>query len=251
MSLSFLQKIGLSVQESLIYEILVKEGELPFSQVIVKVGLKRPTVYKLLYSLQEKGLVDVRDVKKKLHARPQPPEKLLKIADASYKDIELTRQSLLSFLPGLNSLYINSTEKPVVKTYEGIEGLKEIYEDLLNEGKPIYALVQAATVEPELYEWLTTTFVRKRIKAKLHVKALVASSKASKVYVDKSKQEYRTAKLIDGEKFPFQHEVEIYGDKVAIIHYKRDEPLIGIVIHHPQIALTMRAWFDLAWGNVH
>jgi hypothetical protein len=43
--------------------------------------------------------------------------------------------------------------------------------------------------------------------------------------------------------------VDIYGDKVAFINYKKGEALIGVVINHPQIAETMRAWFELAWAG--
>ncbi len=73
----------------------------------------------------------------------------------------------------------------------------------------------------------------------------------SREYVEKSVEEFRTSTMIDSELFPFEHEIDIYGDKVAIINYKKDEPLIGIVIHHPQIAKTMQAWYDLAWNGVH
>lgn len=247
MSLAPLQNIGLSELEAKIYELLIKNGETPISQVISETRLKRPTTYKILYSLQDKGLVTIYDVKKKLHARPESPAKLLELADKRSEIVEQARGSLQAFLPSLTSLYIQSTEQPVVKTFEGINGLKKIYENILLEGKPIYALVQAQNVEDELYKWLTTTYIRKRVRLKLHVRAIVASSKASAEYAQKSKEEYRITKLVDSSKFPIEHEIDVYGDKVAFIHYAKNEPLIGVVIHHPGIARTCKAWFDLAW----
>ncbi len=249
MSLSILQNIGLTGTESQLYELLLKLGEVPVSTLIQESHLKRPTIYKALHSLENKGLATQRDIRKKIHVRPESPVKLQEFTDRKYQQLERAKESLNALLPSLALNYTISTERPVVRVYEGIEGLKHIYEDLLVEGKTIYAILQAANVEPELYKWLTTKFVKKRVKAKIHVKAIVASSTASREYMQKSKEEYRISRMVDARRFPFQHEIDIYGDKVAIIHYKKDEPLIGTIIHHPQISITMKAWFDLAWGG--
>ena len=59
--------------------------------------------------------------------------------------------------------------------------------------------------------------------------------------------EERDSVIVSSLRFPFQNEMNIYGNKVAFIHFKKDEPLIGIMIAHPNIAQTMKALFDLAW----
>jgi HTH-type transcriptional regulator, sugar sensing transcriptional regulator len=249
MSLAFLHEIGISETEAKLYELLLKLGEVPITTLIRESKMKRPTVYKAVHSLTSKGLVKQQDIRKKLHVRPESPSKLQELAETKYKKIEQTKASLTALLPGLSLTYAHTSEKPVVRIYEGLEGLKEIYNGLLTDAKPISALVQPSTVDPELYNWLTTQFVRKRVKAKIHVKAIVASSTKSRDYVEKSPQEFRIARQVDASKFPFQHEIDIYGDKVAIIHYKKDEPLVGIVIHNQNVATTMQAWFDLAWES--
>lgn len=250
MSLTFLNNIGLNNTECDIYELLVKTGEVPVSKLIELSKLKRPTIYKALQTLEKKGLVLKRDIHKKIHISPESPAKLQQLADEKFEQIKQVRENLNSLIPGLALSYTNSTERPIVKIFEGISGLKKIYEDLLVDSKPVSAILQAATVEPELYNWLTTKFVKKRVRAKIHVKAIVASSRASKLYLQNSPKEYRIAKQVDSGQFPFQHEIDIYGDKVAVINYKKDEPLIGLIIQHPQIALTMKAWFDLTWSNL-
>lgn len=250
MSLAFLQNIGITETESSLYELLVKLGEVPITTVIRESKIKRPTVYKAIHSLTKKGLVTQRDIHKKLHVRPESPSKLQELADREYKSVENTKLNLNALLPGLALSYTHSTEKPVVQVYEGVEGLKEVYNDTITVGEPIFALLQSSVVEPELFDWLTKTYVKKRVKAKIHAKVIVASGPESRNYVEESKDSYRTTKLIDNKRFPFQHEIDIYGDKVAIIHFKKNEPLIGIIIHHPQIAQTMKAWFDLTWEGI-
>lgn len=249
MSLHPLQNIGLSENEAKIYEVLVKNGEIPVGTLIQKCGFKRPTVYKALGVLEKKGFILKRDYKKIIHVRPESPTKLALHAQEELEKVQQAKKDIDALLPALALSYTLSTERPIVRIYEGVEGLKDIYEDMLAEKKTIYALLQAADVEPELYAWLTTKFVRKRVREKIHVKAVVASSRESREYTSKNTEEFRTARIVNSKLFPFQHEIDIYGDKVAIIHYKKDEGLIGIVIHHPSIAISMKAWFDLAWGN--
>jgi len=247
MSLSYLQKLGITPTEANLYEILLKLGEIPITRLVSESKIKRPTVYKAVETLEKKGLVKTADIKKKIHVRPESPSRLTELADKESESLKEARENLLASLPALSLHYTHSTDRPVVKTYEGVDGLKLLYESILSEQKPIYALLQASEVDPELYAWLTTRYTRKRVRGKIHVKAIVASSSQSKEYVQRSKEEFRLSRMVDNKLYPFQHEIDIYGDKVAIINYKKDEPLIGIVIHHPRIAATMKAWFDLAW----
>lgn len=250
MSLRNIQHIGLTQTESHLYELLVKLGEVSVSLVIAESKLKRPTVYKALQSLEKKGLVILRDIRKKLHVKPESPTKLQDLVNEQAKKVDEAKSNLAAFLPALIMNYTHSTDRPVVKLYEGLTGIKELYEDTIRTAKPIVAVLQSSEVDPELYHWLTTSYVKKRTKAKIHAKVLVASGPISRKYTEKSKEEYRTTKQVDGKQFPFQHEINVYGDKVAIINFKKDEPLMGILIHHPRIATTMRAWFDLAWGSI-
>jgi len=250
-SISFLQTIGLSKNEANLYELLLKLGEVPIWKIQQETDLKRPTLYLSLQNLEKKGLVSKRDFEKKMHFRPESPIKLLSLAEAQYNELDRAKKDIQSILPQLTSSYIMAVEKPVVRTYEGLDGLKEIYEDLLKEGKTVYSVLQTAEVDPLLYKWLTTTFVRKRVRLGIHAKVIVASGKWADVYESLDNKELRETIRVDSDKFPIQHELVIYGNKVGFINYKKGESLIGVVITHPQIALTMKAFFDLAWigGN--
>lgn len=247
MSLPFLQSIGLSQTESDLYELLLRLGEASIATILKDAGLKRPTVYKALYSLEKKGLATKRDYNKKIHFRPEPPTKLLSLAETQYNELDRARSDIQHILPQLTSSYIMAVEQPVVRTYEGVEGIKHIYEDTLKEGQPIYAVLQTAEVNQAVYTWLTNVYVKKRVHQKIAATVIVASGQWSDEYRSQDEKELRTTRMVPSTQFPFEHEVDIYGDKVAFINYKANESLIGIVIHHPQIAKTMKAWFDLAW----
>lgn len=247
MTYSFLNSFGLTDKESALYELLIQNGEMPVSRLISLSNLKRATVYKSLYALEEKHLVIIHDVKKILHVKPEEPAKLLEFAENHMQEIQRAREDLRTFLPDMVSQFLLSVEKPVVTTFEGVKGLKQIYLDTLNEKKPIYAMLTTSAVEPELFEWLTSYYGKQRKKLGITANVIVASGSWAEEYREKDAQELRTTVMVPNDTFPFQHEVDIYGSKVAFINYKKGDKLVGIIINHPQIARTMKAIFDLAW----
>lgn len=247
MPLTFLQTLGLSKNEANLYDLLLKLGEVPVHVIVKESRLKRPTVYKTLYNLAEKDLVSQREVNKILHFAPTPPTSLLGLAETQYSALDRAKKDLQAILPELSSAYTLSVEKPIIRMFEGLEGLKEIYLDTLVEAKPIYAVVRISTIDTKLHEWLQFDYVKKRARKKIHAKVIVAYDKAAPGFIKRDQKEERTSISVPGDQFPFQHEVNIYGNKVAFINNHEDEPLIGFIIDHPLIAQTMKAWFDLAW----
>lgn len=247
MSLSYLQTIGISKSEGDLYELLLRLGEVPTSTIIRESKLKKPTVYKYLYTLEEKGLVTKRDIEKKIHFKPEPPTKLVELTQNYYETLDRTLGSLQASIPHLSQLYLHSTEKPIVSTYEGVEGIKAIYKDTLKVGEPIYALIRVEEFDPQVWEWGQKYYIKERARRKIHAKVIVAGGKIASQYRSKDVQQYRTTIEVPYNTFPFEHEIDIYGDKVAFFNYKKGDQLIGVVIQHKKIAQTMKAWFDLAW----
>ena len=248
MSLAFLQNLDLTKTEITLYELLLKLGEVPAQTLIRESKLKRPTVYKALYSLEKKGLVSKRDVLKKINFQANPPAKLLELAENKYETLNRTKEDLRALLPQLSSSYVLSTEKPIVKMFEGVDGLKEIYLDILKDKQPGYSIMQNEDINEELDDWLINWFTPRRARAKMPLKMICSASKKNGIeFKKRDLTARRFTKVVPINLFNFQQEVTVYGDKVAFIHYKKNEPLIGVLIKHPLFAQTLKAWFDLAW----
>ena len=150
-------------------------------------------------------------------------------------------------LPTLSSSYILSVEQPIVRMYEGVEGLKEIYFDILKEGKPGFSILQSEDMDNELSDFVVNIFSKKRARKKMPLKVILTSGKGAKEFLKNDIKFHRFSSLVPKDLFPFEHEVTIYGDKVAFLHYKKGEKLIGMIIKHPAFSKTMKAFFDLAW----
>ncbi|HSX40540.1 MAG TPA: helix-turn-helix domain-containing protein [Candidatus Saccharimonadales bacterium] len=248
MSLAFLQSFGLTANEIEIYELLVKLGEVPAQEIIRKSKIKRPTIYKSLLTLEKKGLITKRDLRKKIHFRPESPTKLLELAENQFRELERARSNLQAAIPVLGSNYVQSTEQPVVRIYEGREGIKNIYKDTLKEKKLIYAVESLEKFDDDVWKWANEWYLPLRPKMNIHTKVIVSSGRRARLHRTRDIKHFRVTREVPEKLFPFQLEVDVYGDKVAFINYRTDH-LLGIVVKHPLIAETMKAWFDLAWDG--
>jgi hypothetical protein len=52
--------------------------------------------------------------------------------------------------------------------------------------------------------------------------------------------------FVNPGEFPFEYEITIYGDKVAVLSLNPEERM-GLIIESPVYAKTQRAIFQLAW----
>jgi len=243
-----LSNIGLTEKSFELYTLLLKLGEVPVLTLIKESGYKRATIYKTLYSLENVGMVTKKDINKVIHFKPEPPQKLLEITERRYSDMNRVLKDIQGIIPELNSHYILSIEKPLVSTFEGVEGIKKIYEDTLKDKQSIFAVLQTSEVEPELFNWLNKVYTKKRKELGINADVILSSGYWSKGYIDQiNKNDLGSTRLVPEKEFPFKLEINIYGNKVAFINYKKGGALIGIIINNPLIATTMKAMFDLAW----
>jgi DNA-binding MarR family transcriptional regulator len=94
------------------------------NSIAFKSGLKRPTAYLILDSLQQKGLVSLVPRSRKVLFVAESPEKL---ATDLTKKQELVKVSL----PNLLAIYNVRKEKPQVLLHEGKEAVAALYEKIL------------------------------------------------------------------------------------------------------------------------
>jgi len=111
-------------------------------------------------------------------------------------------------------------------------------------------LVETSKVDPVIYDWVTTHYVKDRTRNQISVKAIVTTGDNTPIYTERDKAELRQTKVVSKSNFPFEQEINIYDDKIAIINHKAGEKLLGIIINDPSTATTFRSWFELTWKNI-
>jgi sugar-specific transcriptional regulator TrmB len=249
MSLPNLQSLGLNTNEAGIYELLLRLGEVSIADIQVESSLKRTTLYDILYNLEKKGFITKRDKNRKIHFRPVPPVKLLEMAETQFTALERTKKDIQSLMPTLTSQYISAVERPVVRIYEGIEGVKKAHMEVLNEKKEILAYVK---LNEEIDQQLTDfwpKYYSMRKKYNIFARVITPNSKGAKEYQKRDEKELRETRLVPSGKFLIDIEKDVVGNKVAFFSVTEDKQLIATVIENKAITDTERAVFELAWSE--
>jgi len=243
------QKLGLSDKESRVYLASLSLGPSPVQIIAQKAAVNRATTYVMIESLIERGLMgQVKQGKKTLFIA-EPPEHLKHLIDKELVRVEEKRRLLDSILPQLGSIIDSTHEKPKVEMFVGLNGLREIHEDILEHGWQKGTIENIASVDDARELVLFDEVARhweKMAGKKLKVRAILTQSTSTEKVPEKLKHMWEE-RFVPKEKFPFHGELVIYGDKVAALAYKGK--IIGTIIESHEIAQTLRCLFQLAWDG--
>mgnify|MGYP001585549278 CR=1 FL=1 len=143
-----LQKIGLSLNESRVYEALLQTGESNVNTISIKSKVHRRNVYDSINKLIEKGLASETFVKGERLFKPTDPERL--------KEIIKERETALdTFLPEMKQLYSSVEPEAEAYLFRGVEGVKNYLQLILQEKQPVYFIgAKAMWLDPRLKHYL-------------------------------------------------------------------------------------------------
>lgn len=250
--LEILAKCGFSDKEARLYELLLTYGQMGVHQLTeYEPNLKRTSMYAVLYDLRDKGLISQTIKGKKIQFKVSDPAFIKSYVQTQKSDLNQAENLLDAVLPDLSELLKLTTEKPIARVYEGIEGIKTIYNDTLKEGKEILSFVGLSESHPEILRWLRDHYVKKRVARKIPARVLLASSRDEETlsYIKRAERELRQVKIVAKEHYPARLEFQIYGDKVSFANHNIKNAPVGIIIENKFIASTMRSLFNLSWDT--
>ena len=106
---SLLEQLGLSKTEAKVYLCLLGEAPLPAATIADRTGTSRSSVYLVLRSLVDKGLIDAgAGYSSRYHAAP-PDRALAALLEREQQELENRRQQVEQVLPDLSTLFEQST----------------------------------------------------------------------------------------------------------------------------------------------
>jgi len=237
----YLQEIGLSDKEALVYVTLVQSEHLSVIDIAKKTKINRTTVYLVLESMQKKGLISETRVGKKVHYEAAPPERLETYIERQKIVLDERAKMLKDIIPQIKSIQRESGERPVVKYFEGKEGIISSTEELFSashENSIVYLLYPKELVEEIFSEKERAKYRQLRISKKIRSKSVYASTGGT---VKEDGTGDRVA--IDMSKYPISCDISIYDDRVRI--HTLGKKLTGIFIENKDVADTLRSIIDL------
>lgn len=238
MDIGALEEFGLSTAEAKIYVALLEWGLSKTGKIIDATKLQSSTVYHVLGSLVEKGLVSyIYKGKIKLY-QAESPESLLVF-------LEEKKRKLMELLPELKEKEQLSKQKQTAKVYEGVKGLQTAYNNILesmHRGEEYYFF---QFPRYKLKNKTIITFFR-NYHLKRSAKGIRVKGLASQDTCDIMKEVY----TLPHTKIRYLTEclptvMVIYNNKVIMLEWE-DRPT-AFVIQSDAIAHSYKKFFEEKW----
>lgn len=240
-----LTQSGLNKNEALIYELLLKSGELKAGQIAEKSPLKRGLVYKTLLSLEEIGLITKNEPKNQVAKfNAKHPSKLRDIVNNKEKEVNLAKNSIDQLLPQLSSEFSLSAGKPGVRFYEGLDGFKKALDDSLTATETIYTYVDLNKIVGESAK-INQEYVKKREKKGIKKRLLLKEKVGAKEAIGQN-TEFTSSVLLPESVKPFKTSLQIYDGKVAY-YTLREKNMISVIIEDKDIYEMHKSMFEFIW----
>ncbi len=213
-------------------------GSAPASTIGRRSGIKRVTAYALLQDLQRKQVIQSIEKGGVTNFQVVAPELLAKKLEDKYSQFK-------SALPALAALADQYHNKPRIQYFEGVAGVKEMYEDLLTSNETICAFLGTQAIAEELKEYLFEDFLPRRVAAGIRANVILSGHDDNKKYAASDKKNLKQSKIIDHDAFEMESEINLYGpNKIAIALFSGDE-MSAFIIHSPKLYKSLMSIFTI------
>lgn len=232
-----LKSLGFTDSEAKIYLTSLEAGPASVQDLAKRARVSRVTTYAVIESLTEQGLMSSVEKGKKHLFFAESPERLTSFVHNRLSAMEATLAEVERSIDELRLL--QRGEKPVVKMFEGVDGLRAIQDDILKTGPDvIYEMGNLEAIRKVFSQEDLQPFKDELERRKIKTQAIYLPGEI------KLRPSASARYLPQGE-FAFTGDVTAYANKVALMTFRGK--LIGVVIESEELAQTVREIFKLAW----
>jgi sugar-specific transcriptional regulator TrmB len=237
-------ELGLTEKEAEVYLTLLKSGDATADQLATSSKLNRSTTYVQIKKLSEYGLVSTFKRGKKTFYAAESPNNLIRILEQKKQNIINQEIEVAILVSELLKLFGSSVDRPVVRVFEGKEGLESMRNAILEE-KPAeilmmvtYNRMQRVFTEEEL-----RLFTKKRQDLGIESSVMYSMPEGE----DFKPFPLQKLKRVDPKKIPFGSDIYIYNDTVSFA--STESQIVGVTIRNRDIAATLRGMFLGLWTS--
>ena len=254
---------GLSKNEAVIYEYLLKNGESPALNITKNTPLNKGVVYVALNELIDKGLITekllppknphVRNKKKIAYFSPEHPEKLRAYLSDQEAKLKKAQNSLEANLGELVSSFNMVSDRPGLRYFEGLAGIKQVTEDSLKTAGEIYTYLDTENTVKKI-EKINNEYVKRRLALGIKKKIINADNPYTREHMRKHQQwdaedsQLTQVKILDHRVCHFDTIMQIYDDKISYISFANDRQ-VGVIIQDPTITAMHKEIFLFNWSR--
>lgn len=237
-----LTEYGLTDKESLVYMAMLELGPASVQDIAKKAGVNRATTYVMIEALKRRGLMSTFDKGRKTMFVAESPDKLKALADKEMRAVQEKADRLKQSLPLFMALFNSaSVSKPMVKFYEGEEGVStcraliaQSKGEVLNFAARDEGTVALSKVNEEERLDLTQRVYGRKIVA---IKPGMPRPKTvSKLW---------QRRVISYEQYPFTGDMLFFDGKI-LIFFMHEKPYV-FLLENQETYEMLKALFELAW----
>lgn len=244
MDVNIIKKAGLTDSQAKAYVALIEHPNSTPAKLATYINETRTNTYAIIDKLLKYGIISKKDdVKYGAKYNANHPSALETLAENRRKILAKNEKQVKDNLNELINYFYEHSEMPGMRTLQGIEGIKEVYNDTIKSSKEIY-LIRTTADTPAMGEWLLD--YREKRKAKEIVTYALTPINNQSIQNIKNRQDEvylfkRT--ILPDEAYTAPVEINIYDNKVALIAFGKDA--MAIIIDSPPIALAFKQLFEL------
>lgn len=230
----------LTEREAKVYLAALEIGRSRVSVIAKKAELNRITTYEILKRLVQLGLAQSSMQKNVQTFTVVPPETVV-------QKMESHLHVAQTLLPQLTLLNRANPTKPSISFFEGVEGIRTLYENSLEcKEKMILNIANPDNLLRAIGDEFFEQYVKKRVRRKIHVRVLLPNAPTNREFEKVNPKEMREARYLDQKEFDFSNEIFMYDSTTVLISFSS---LVGVSIEDRDISKMMCGLWQIAWKS--
>jgi sugar-specific transcriptional regulator TrmB len=246
--LDLLTDLQLNRNEALTYEALLQIDSVSIRKVAALTGINRGTTYEALKHLVTLGLASVKNRGEREYYTAESPEKIHDLIRDKRRDLLDASAAAKTIVPRLLARQALPEGRPVVRYYEGDDGVVTILKDVLqtcrNLDDPFYYAYSTSSIRKYMYRKFPQ-FTDRRIAEGIKVKVIAVGEGGEMAAGAERKWLMPQDPRVRATSYTI-----IYGSKVAIISTSADLTPYGVVIKDSGAVSMQRLLFEQLWHKL-
>lgn len=247
-----LKKLGLTDKEIDIYLMLLSIGEATASNLAYRTGIAKNSCRYICEQLLEKKLISLKKRGNMFIYKADPPEKMMFLLEEEERKIQDKKEGFNRILGDLINLSNPENTLPKIRFYNGYDGIKDSYRDMISEckGKEMMAIFSVVeNVGVELQEFFLKEYVPSRVEKEIFMKNICLDSPKGIKYKQNDKRDLRETKVVSSKLFPvINTEINLYDNSMHYMSFDTKDSF-AMIVQDTYITSMLKAVFTIIWNN--
>lgn len=236
-----LAKLGFSPSEIKVYFNLLRKGNGYANKISSETGLNRTNVYEALNRLVAKGVISRVTKNKVKWFEAKSPDSILAFVSEKESDLQKTKQELSHGITQLKKSLAPKKEGLEASIFVGRKGLRSLFEEILEENKPISVLASKYQFK-SLFGVYFENWHKKRVEKGIKQRSIFPES-FKKTLPKRKLLQYR---FVDN-RFTSPTTTILCGNLCLLIQWSK-EP-IAVKIQNKDLVKSHQNYFNMLWNT--